>query len=270
MTTKLLTPRWIMTTLLVVVAVGVMIRLGFWQLDRLEWRRGLNQRIVSQLNAPPLNLNENMPVTQFFDMEYRMVQVSGIYDYEHEFLWRNQVWDNQAGYHLFTPLRIEGTDWVVYVNRGWIPLGESDTERRIKYRQEGSVLLSGMIRRPMPKPNLGGVADPPYDPNLPTPEAWNWIDLERWRAETGLNLLPVWIQEAPNGAALQPPYPSLPDIEITEGPHFGYALQWFSFAAILALGYPFFVRKQIENKTETSDNSTNEITLHSGEESYEH
>lgn len=270
MSGKLLTPRWILTTLLVVAAVAVMIRLGFWQLDRLEWRHSLNQRILSQVNSPALDLNEQMPLNELFNMEYRMVQVSGRYDDEHEFLWRNQVWDNQPGYHLFTPLLIDGTDWVVFVNRGWIPLGAADAESRQQYRRDGLVSVSGMIRRPMPKPAIGGVADPPFNPNQPGPQAWNWIDLERWRAETGLNLLPIWVQEAPQGATLQLPYPSLPEIEMTEGPHFGYALQWFSFAAILAFGYPFFVRKQLENKNETSNDQADESAIHSGEEIYEH
>ena len=35
-----------------------------------------------------------------------------------------------------------------------------------------------------------------------------------------------------------------PDIELTEGSHFGYALQWFTFASILFIGYPFYLRKQ--------------------------
>ncbi len=266
---KLLTLRWIVTTLLVLAAVAIMIRLGFWQLDRLEWRRQLNQRILSQVNSPPLDLNQNLPIHDLFEMEYRMVQVHGEFDFEHEFLWRNQVWDNQPGYHLFIPLRIEGTDWVVYINRGWIPLGEADTESRSQYRKNGLVSLTGMIRRPMPKPAIGGVADPQPNAAQPRPEAWNWIDLERWRAETGLNLLPVWIQEAPQGPVSTLPYPALPEIEITEGPHLGYALQWFAFAAILAIGYPFFVRKQLENTTSTHTNPEDEETVNPGEEIYE-
>jgi len=31
---------------------------------------------------------------------------------------------------------------------------------------------------------------------------------------------------------------------LTEGPNFVYAMQWFSFAAILLIGYPFYIRKQ--------------------------
>jgi surfeit locus 1 family protein len=45
-----------------------------------------------------------------------------------------------------------------------------------------------------------------------------------------------------------PPIPYQPEIELTEGPHFGYALQWFTYALILVLGYPFYVRRQIKEK----------------------
>ena len=45
MTSELLRPRWIVTTLLVVAAVALMLRLGLWQLDRLEQRRALNSRL---------------------------------------------------------------------------------------------------------------------------------------------------------------------------------------------------------------------------------
>lgn len=270
MRNPLLTPRWVLTTLLVIAAVAVMIWLGFWQLERLAWRQDLNRRITAQLNAPPLDLNGEIPVAQLSEMEYRMVQVTGVYDFEHEFLWRNQIWDNQPGYHLFTPLRIDGSDWVVFIDRGWIPLDRADAESRLQYRENGVVSLKGMIRRALPKPTIGGVADPPLGTTQQRPEAWNWVDLNRWQAETGLNLLPVWIQQTPQGAAVRLPYPSLPDIEITEGPHFGYALQWFAFAAILAIGYPFFVRKQLENRTELGKTNESADGIEIGEEIYEH
>ena len=62
-------------------------------------------------------------------------------------------------------------------------------------------------------------------------------------------LLPVYIQPDVDASDVEPPIPYQPIIELTEGPHFGYALQWFAFAAILLIGYPFYVRKQI---TETN------------------
>jgi surfeit locus 1 family protein len=58
----------------------------------------------------------------------------------------------------------------------------------------------------------------------------------------------VYIQPDADPNDTEPPIPSQPEIELTEGPHFGYALQWFTFATILFVGYPFFLRKQEPEK----------------------
>ena len=46
--------QWLKTTILVIAAVLVMIRLGFWQLDRLAQRRAFSERVEAQLAADPL------------------------------------------------------------------------------------------------------------------------------------------------------------------------------------------------------------------------
>jgi surfeit locus 1 family protein len=56
---KLLTPRWILPTLLAIAGVAVLIRLGIWQLDRLEQRRAFNARVSAQENAPLLDLTRD-------------------------------------------------------------------------------------------------------------------------------------------------------------------------------------------------------------------
>jgi cytochrome oxidase assembly protein ShyY1 len=33
--------------------------------------------------------------------------------------------------------------------------------------------------------------------------------------------------------------------DLTDGSHLGYAAQWFTFAGLLLVGYPFFVKKQL-------------------------
>ncbi|MRR30393.1 SURF1 family protein [bacterium] len=241
---RLLTVRWILTTLVVIAGVGVLIRLGFWQLDRLDWRRTFNARATSQLNAPRLDLNASQPADQLYDMEYRSATVSGSYDFSQEVLLRNQVWENRLGFHVLTPLKINGTNWYVLVDRGWIPF--EDAAARSKYEEPGSVTVQGMIRRGQEKPDFGGVADPTMAPGQTHLDAWNVVNLPRITAQSGLNLLPAYIIQAPDAAWTALPYRSLPSIEISEGSHLSYAIQWFTFAAILGLGYPFFVRRQLK------------------------
>jgi surfeit locus 1 family protein len=69
----------------------------------------------------------------------------------------------------------------------------------------------------------------------------------------------VYIQQSPVGSWTGLPYRSEPDIEITEGPHMGYAIQWFTFAVIIAAGYPILIRKRMNNQTQR-DQQNNTIS----------
>ena len=86
--------RWILTTLLAIAGVAVLARLGIWQLDRLAERRIFNERVLSQLHASPLDLNQaENQAADLYNMEYRSVSVSGEYDFSQEVLLRNQALD---------------------------------------------------------------------------------------------------------------------------------------------------------------------------------
>ena len=75
-------------------------------------------------------------------------------------------------------------------------------------------------------------------------ELWNNADVARIAGQLPYPILPVYIQLDADAQDTEPPIPFQPEIELTEGPHFGYALQWFTFATILFVGYPFYLRKQ--------------------------
>jgi surfeit locus 1 family protein len=238
--------RWILTTLLVIAGVGVLIRLGIWQLDRLAQRRAFNERVTAQLSASELDLNQNADLkAQLFDMEYRKVVVKGQYDFSQEVLLRNQDLDGKLGFHVLTPLRIANSDQAILVDRGWIPFDQASPDKRTQYQELGEVTVQGVIRRPQTKPDFGGVADPTLAPGETRLDAWNIVNLERIQQQTDQTLLPVYIVQSPDVSWTSLPARQMVMPEITEGPHLGYAMQWFTFAAILGLGYPFFVRKQL-------------------------
>jgi len=129
--------------------------------------------------------------------------------------------------------------------------------------------VRGMIRRGQEKPDFGGVSDPTLAPGETRLNAWNVVNLVRIQDQSGLKLLPVYILQAPEPAWVEMPYRSLPEIEISEGPHFGYAMQWFTFAAILGLGYPFFVRRQTGRNTRINSDSPTETSVSITPEEYQ-
>src|SRR5215216_1146370 len=233
--------KWLLTTLLVLLGTALCIRLGIWQLDRLESRRAFNEQVKSMRELPPLYLNQEGTNT-IPEMEWRSVKVTGEYDFENQIALRNQYYGDQYGYHLWTPLRFDGT--AVLVDRGWIPAeGNSAPLDWRKYDEQDIVNIVGQIRLGQTKPALGGVADAMPE-NGAQLEIWNNGDVEQIIDQLPYPALRVYIQPDFDASDVEPPIPFQPEIELTEGPHFGYALQWFTFASILFIGYPFYLRKQ--------------------------
>jgi surfeit locus 1 family protein len=246
--------RWWWTTLLVIAAVLVMIRLGIWQLERLEQRRAFNARVAAQLAAAPLALSGAALEADLAAMEYRTVVVTGTYAHDEQIALRNQVWANLPGAHLLTPLRIAGSDRAVLVDRGWVPLADLAPERWGAYDETGVVTVTGRLRRSQPRPDFGPAAEP-----FPAPgerrSAWSLVNLDAIAVQTRAELLPVWIQQSPAPQRASPPFRSEPTLDLSEGSHLGYAIQWFTFAAILGLGYPLVYLRQQGRQTEPQLNT---------------
>lgn len=231
-------PRWIILTLLVLLAAGVFIRLGFWQLERLAERRARNAQMQAQASLPPLNLNQEMPaMVELAQMEYRLVTATGTFDSTGEVLLTNQPWQGRLGVHLLTPLRLENGQTLL-VDRGWIPYEDKDAPARQKYARPGTVTVTGMLRASQSIRGQGQNA----------PDQFTQVNLDLISKTTGQQLLPLFAVEAPDPASAGLPYRSLPEVDLSEGPHLGYAMQWFFFALLLAVGYPFFLRKQLQGQ----------------------
>jgi surfeit locus 1 family protein len=246
---RMFSRRWILATILVVCGMAVLARLGIWQLDRLAQRRAFNTRVEAQINQPVLDLNAGLKgatVTgaDLPPMEYRQVVVVGGYDFSQQVALRNQVRDNQWGVDLITPLHIQGSDQTILVDRGWIPAADFQAGSWGKYDEPGVVTVRGVIRQSQSKPEIGQRSDPPLASGQTRLDAWNFVNVSRIGEQVSYPLLPVYIQQAPDPSWTGLPARSQPVLDLSEGPHQSYAIQWFSFALILGLGYPFFIRRQ--------------------------
>jgi surfeit locus 1 family protein len=239
---KMFSRAWLFATLLVLAGTALCIRLGIWQLDRLEQRRAFNAQVESMRAAELLDLNQNLPA-DISSMEWRAVTVTGEYDFENQVALRNQYHGDQYGYHLITPLLFNGGS--VLVDRGWIPAdGNAVPADWRQYDEVGQVTVTGQIRLGQDKPAIGGVADAEFNPQQTRLDVWNNLNVMRIVEQSPYPLLSVYIQPNVDENNSEPPIKYQPVVELTEGSHFGYALQWFAFAAILFVGYPFYLRKQ--------------------------
>lgn len=241
---RMVSRRWLLTTLLVIAGMAVTARLGIWQLDRLAQRRAFNARVEAQINQPVLELSGAALSADLAHMEYRKVAVTGSYDFSQEVVLRNQAYNGQWGVNVITPLHIAGTGQTVLVERGWVPGDDFTAGNLAKYAEPGQVKVQGVIRASETRPDFGFRSDPTPGAGGPRLVSWNLINVGGISQQVPYPLLPVYIQEAPDPAWTGIPVRSQPELDLSEGPHMGYAIQWFSFALILGGGYPFFIRRQ--------------------------
>ncbi len=250
---QLLNRKWLLWTLLVIVAAGVCVRLGFWQLDRLKQRRAFNAHIYALQAMAPVKLPTDSGLEGLTDMEYRAATATGIYDFAHQVVIRNQYNSNsELGYDLLTPLVMQSGE-AVLVNRGWIPATGNDTPAAWqKYDVPGPVSVNGVIRLSQTDTGFfAAPADPTLTPGQKGLDQWIFINVGRIAQQLPYRVLPVYIQQSPAASSINPPIPLQVQLDLSEGPHESYAIQWFSFATIMLVGYPFYVRRQEKSTHET-------------------
>ncbi len=232
--------RW-KWTLLVLTAVVVMIRLGFWQLDRLEQRRARNAQIGAQWTAPPLRLNTDPIPANLAEFKYRRLTARGRFDPEHQFLLKNRRGPGRPGSDILTPFLIEGRNQAVLVNRGWVPYEMVVSgEWKTLTPPQGTIVITGFVGLDaMPPPTL-------TTPSLPdeTGQVF-YVDPMALQGVLPYTLLPfylVWMPE-PGKEGTVVPLKYTPQHDLSEGPHLGYALQWFLFAAAAPVVYVYLLKR---------------------------
>lgn len=237
-------PLWIVSHVLVAVAVLVMVRLGFWQMSRWQEEDRALDRIEAGLAAEPVPLWEVVdlstpPGSVDEDVSYRRVVVEGTWAPEDEVVVRNRSEGGSPGGWVLTPLvTAEGT--AVAVVRGWVPLDLSNEGGPVAAAApaEGPARVVGPVLTTQSPTSLG-----PKDPAEGRLDSLARVDLERYSAQVGAPLAGVWVMaddvRPPGPEVLVPVEPELPN----PSQNVSYMVQWFLFATIAAVGYVLILRR---------------------------
>jgi surfeit locus 1 family protein len=219
--------RW--PSLITLIVFGILMSLGFWQLDRAEQKKVLLDEFSGGTAQAPFRLDES--IGSFDDVQYQFAIAAGTYDAERQFLQDNRTRNGVAGYEVLTPLRIEGSDLAVLVNRGWIPLGASRAQLPELPVSEDKREVTGRIKRT----SLNGFRLGEEELREDWPYRIQHIDTEYLGDELGYRLMPVVLLLAPEerDGFVREWHP------LTFGPerNLGYAVQWFGLALALAIIY---------------------------------
>jgi surfeit locus 1 family protein len=244
---RLFSRRWIGGTLLVLFAMGLFVRLGIWQLDRLDQRRAQNEVLRAVLESPPLDLAEPLPGEPDL-LENRLATVTGRYDFANERVVLLQTWQGQTGVQLITPLLIERmADTAVLINRGWVPQNVFEAGQLASYQADtGLVSVTGYLALSQPNRNEGSAAA--------GKEVYR-VDIPAIEAALPYDLLPIFLVEAPAETGdLTPPLRTDREVDLSEGPHLSYAWQWFIFCVLTGILYLVFVRRSEQERPSTPPN----------------
>ena len=236
-----LRPKWVAGHLIVVMALVVFVSMGFWQLRRLDERRDFNERLLSRTTAAEIPFEEALDRygPDQDELELRVVVATGTYRPEEELILLARSFNGLSGHHVLTPLYLESGAGVVLVDRGWVPIDLDQPGLEDLAPVASNTTVYGVLRKTETRGSFG-----PQIPPEGTVDQVPRVDVERIDQQVEGDLAPVYIQLLKQQPASDTAYPTLVALpEPSEGPHLGYAVQWFLFAAVTAVGYPILLRR---------------------------
>ena len=139
---------------------------------------------------------------------------------------------------MLTPLVLDDRT-VLVVNRGWVPVTGEQVLSPDAAPPDGRVEVTGILEESQSRGSFG-----PTDPSGGVLDTLSRVDLDRLQEQVDGDLYPVWLQlETQDPEQGDMPTPVQPT-ELDDGPHLGYAFQWFTFTTIALIGYPLILRRR--------------------------
>jgi len=236
----LLSRRWVLFLLTVVVLAYLALLLGQWQFHRLEDRKQTNRTTKTNLGAAPLPVDQVMSTRHDppASAEWQRVTVHGRYDDRHTIVLKYQTRDAGPGVEAITPL-VTSDGSAVLVDRGWMGTDNSGATRpRLPAATSGDVTVTGWVRRDA----TGGattVAD---------------LETRAVSSRAAAAVLPYPLKRGFVDLSLQSPAPThalaaieLPD-DTSNGPHFFYGLQWWFFGGLAVFGFLYLAYDEVRQR----------------------
>lgn len=221
-------------------SLALLIGLGVWQLQRLEWKQGLIAQIEARAHGEPVTLKEALSRARSGeDVSYLRVRVEGRFDNSKE-RYLYAVSDGTPGWHVIAPLTTQAGE-VALVDRGFVPNEYKEPSSRPQGEIEDDVVVTGLARNPESR----GLFIPD---NEPEKNRWFWRDLgamSKSMFPVGAPDIAPFVLEAersdiPGGW----PLGGQTRLDLPNN-HLQYALTWFLLALCVVVIYVIYVRGRL-------------------------
>jgi surfeit locus 1 family protein len=207
-------------TVAAVIATAILVGLGVWQLQRLQWKLALIAEVSGHMAAPPVSLDGVLKLGAD-EAQYRRVGLAGRFDNAKEAYVFTTGADGTPVYHVLTPF-LTDDGRTLLVDRGYVPKMKLDPATRTPV--EGKTRLVGVWR----VPDVPGAFTPAPDP---AHRIWYARDLPGIAAADHVRLAAPSLIEAdatPNPGG----WPKGGQTVVSfRNEHLSYAVTWFGLAA---------------------------------------
>ena len=222
-------PAWVVMHLVVFGIAVSFLSLGRWQLERLNERQEVNEQISKRLAG---EATEWVAGSFGKPPEYVRLEMTGEFRPAEEVLLRSQVNLGRPGFDVLTPFYLDDATAVV-INRGWVPFDLDQPPVGEAPPPVGIVTVNGYVRHPLVRTRVpGGVSD----------GIVSSVDLAAIGQLTDAGLEAFYLELI----AIEDHTAALPiidsGVDLSDGPHLAYAVQWFAFTAVGVVGYAALIR----------------------------
>jgi surfeit locus 1 family protein len=210
------------------VTLGTLLGLGTWQVYR-----GLDKSAISRMahSSAPDVYPLNQAPSQWQDLNYRQVALSGRWLRQKSFLLDNRFYQGRSGVEVLDPFELAGDSTVILVNRGWVENHTGGTHL-ITGTATGAgadVLISGQLYLPQKGFTLG----PTISGSIKWPLRFLYYEFNALSDALGVTLSPVVVvlnQDNPDSFEQIWQPANMPPER-----HFAYAVQWWGLALTLII-----------------------------------
>ena len=206
--------RYFFPLILGILGCGILISLGVWQLQRLDWKEGMLAEIQAQIEAPPVPLPENPDPS----MKYLPVTVSGTTTGD-EIDILSHTKDQGGGYQIVSRF-ITDDGRAIMVDRGFVP-------QEARHLKRGPVRLEIRGNLHWPDEKSSSTPEPNLDENI-------WFARDVPAMAKALKTEPILVVASFVTGDAQGAEPIPVAVEGIPNNHLSYAVQWFMIAAVWA------------------------------------
>ncbi|NQZ13533.1 MAG: SURF1 family protein [Alphaproteobacteria bacterium] len=213
--------------LLLLSGAVILCTLGYWQVQRLEWKSDVIEALEREYNKSTEERQSTLTELRNADKGISYITLKGTLLFDKEIKYGPKSHDGEIGYHIITPLKTKaGT---VLVSRGWV----DDTytaPSKTKY-----TLVTGIIRAPdwnRFTPN-----------NNPSTDVWTKLDISQIAQVKNIDNVFPKILYATESAYKNDPVITIHSNWYPRNKHKQYAIFWFSIAFIFLGFFGFYISR---------------------------